>query len=119
MSKFNTTLEAKHGLIEKGYSPVFTVEVQYAGFKHDQYGLDVIGYHPSFGWVGVQACTESDFATHKKEFDDNKAVRPAWIDLGFRFEFWIYPNKADREEGDTEPRMVVVATPPPKKTGGK
>jgi hypothetical protein len=68
--------------------------------------FDVIAYDPKRGWLGVQVTVTSQLNAHFKKLSKNTQVGPLWLDFGFKFEMWGYPDRESREEGDTEPEVV-------------
>ena len=118
MKRFNSTLETKHRLEKAKWRVVIVTEEWRGLFKYDLFGcIDVVAYHPKRGWVGFQACRESDMNDHLRKMQESDRLKEDWIAFGFGAELWVYPNKAQMDEGDVEPRVVVIATF--KKKGGK
>jgi len=68
---------------------------------------DIILYHPRRGWWLEQVTVESALERHLKAAMANGKVEH-WKVMGFGARIVVYPNRADREEGDMEPRVVVV-----------
>jgi len=103
VTRFSTTNEAKKRLEKKGYPLVFIVERFLMGgkFKHDLLkAIDVLGYHPKLGWIGIQATTQNWAKEHLEDLNNNERLKRLWLDFGFNFELWIWPEKDGREAGE-------------------
>jgi len=100
--KFDSTAEVKKDLKADGWLLVQKVEEIRHGIKFDMLSaIDVIAYHPDRGWLGVNGCLLSTATKHVVDSQNNKALHEQWLKFGFKFALFIYPDKKDRDEGET------------------
>lgn len=61
----------------------------------------------------VNATTEHNLKAHIESARASKRLKPEWLDLGLKAEIWAYPDREDREAGETGYRAVDVPNWPP------
>ena len=99
--KFESTAQVKTDLKADGWKLVQKVEEIRHGIKFDMLGtIDVIAYSPDRGWLGVNGCTDKDALEHMINAQNSKELKEQWLDFGFKYALFIYPDKADRDEGE-------------------
>lgn len=113
---FDAKGSTRKALLKQGYLMAEDVETYRGGFKYDLLGFgDLLAYAPDKGLLLIQATVAEHQAAHiKKAFAEPRLAQ--WLGWGFRAEMWVWPSRADREDGDMEP-VVIDMRPPIDKAG--
>jgi hypothetical protein len=110
--KFDSTAEVKTELLLQQKQGIWlgvqkVEEIRGKGVKFDMLGcIDVIAWNAKKEWLGVNGCTETDALEHMVTAQNSKELKEQWLDLGYKFCLYIYPNKKDRDEGEEGHRTI-------------